>query len=171
MSNKPDIEARSTIVDGPREEADMPFEEKMTWVSLVVTVLVPVWYFITMAGRLGGTSAADIAWQKPMLIAFGVYIGLTIIGSIVVSVVTAVSAEVTGKGADHIDRKDERDKTISRRGDLIGYYVASAGMVGVLILTMLEADYFWIANALYLSFVVAMAVSSAVKLVAYHRGF
>jgi len=50
MSNKPDIEARSTIVDGPREEADMPFEEKMTWVSLVVTVLVPVWYFITMAG-------------------------------------------------------------------------------------------------------------------------
>ena len=75
------------------------------------------------------------------------------------------------KPEDEIDRKDERDKTISRRGDLIGYYVASAGMVGVLILTMLEADYFWIANALYLSFVVAMAVSSAVKLVAYHRGF
>ena len=49
--------------------------------------------------------------------------------------------------------------------------MASAGMVGVLILTMLETDYFWIAGALYLSFVVAMVVSSVVKLVAYHRGF
>ena len=28
MSNKPDIEARSEIVGGPREEADMTFEEK-----------------------------------------------------------------------------------------------------------------------------------------------
>ena len=75
------------------------------------------------------------------------------------------------RAADEIDRKDERDKTISRRGDLIGYYVASAGMVGVLALTMLQYEYFWIANALYLSFVVATLVSSVVKLVAYHRGF
>ncbi len=36
---------------------------------------------------------------------------------------------------------------------------------------MLEADYFWIANALYLSFVVAMVVSAVVKIVAYRRGF
>ena len=44
-------------------------------------------------------------------------------------------------------------------------------MVGVLALTMLQYEYFWIANALYLSFVVATLVSSVVKLVAYHRGF
>ena len=36
----------------------------------------------------------------------------------------------------------------------MGYYVASVGAVGVLVLAMLEVDYFWIANALYLSFVV-----------------
>ena len=53
----------------------------------------------------------------------------------------------------------------------MGYYVSSVGAVGVLVLTMLEADYFWIAGALYLSFVAAMIVGSIVKLVAYHRGF
>jgi hypothetical protein len=149
----------------------MPFEEKMTWVNLVITILVPVWYVVTMAGRLGDSSAADIAYQKPMLIAFGVYIGLSIIGAIAVSIVAAASAEIRGEGTDAIDRKDERDKDIGRRGDVIGFYVASAGAVGVLVLTMLEYEYFWIANALYLSFVVATLVSSVVKLAYYHRGY
>ena len=31
----------------------MPFEEKMTWVNLVVAVVVPVAYFAIMLGRLG----------------------------------------------------------------------------------------------------------------------
>ena len=150
----------------------MPFEEKVTWVNLVVTVVVPVAYFAIMLGRLGDVSAADISYQWPLLIAIGASVVLTIVGSIVAGIGTGISAELKGRrAADDIDRKDERDKTISRRGDLIGYYVASAGMVGVLALTMLEYEYFWIANTLYLSFVVATLVSSAVKLVAYHRGF
>ena len=132
----------------------MPFEEKI------------------MLGRLADSSAADIAYQRPLLIAIGASIVLTIVGSILTGIGTGISAELRGRSASgEIDRKDERDKTISRRGDLIGYYVASAGMVGVLALTMLQYEYFWIANALYLSFVVATLVSSVVKLVAYHRGF
>ena len=149
----------------------MPFEEKMTWVNLVVTILVPVWYVVTMAGRLGDSSAADIAYQKPMLIAFGVYIGLSIIGAIAVSIVAAASAEIRGERTDAIDRKDERDKDISRRGDVVGFYIVSAGAVGVMALTMLEYDYFWIANTLYLSFAVASVVAGIVKLRAYRRGF
>jgi hypothetical protein len=150
----------------------MPFEEKMTWVSLVVAIAVPVWYVATMIGRLQSTQAADIAFQRPLIIAIVASVVLTVIGAIVMSIGTSVTATIHGrKPEDEIDRKDERDKIISRHGDLVGYYVASAGMIGVLVLTMLEADYFWIAGALYLSFVVAMVVSSLVKLVAYHRGF
>ena len=150
----------------------MPFEEKITWVSAVVTVIVPVAYFLIVLGRLADSSAADIAYQRPLLIAIGASIVLTIVGSILTGIGTGISAELRGRSASgEIDRKDERGKTISRRGDLIGYYVASAGMVGVLALTMLQYEYFWIANALYLSFVVATLVSSVVKLVAYHRGF
>jgi hypothetical protein len=149
----------------------MPFEERVTWVNLVVTIVVPAWYFVTMAGRLQDTSAADIAYQKPMLIAFGITIGLTIIGTIAISIAAGISTELRGGDFKSIDRRDERDKSISRRGDVIGFYVASAGAVGVLVLTMLEYDYFWIASGLYLSFVVATLVSCVAKLVIYHRGF
>ena len=122
----------------------MPFEEKMTWVSGAVAVVVPLICSVIMIGRLQTTPA---------------------VGS-------SVSATLRGrKPEDEVDRKDERDKSIGRHGDLVGFYVSSAGMVGVLVLTMLEAEYFWIANALYLSFAVAMVVSSVVKLIAYHRGF
>jgi hypothetical protein len=150
----------------------MPFEEKMTWVNGVVTIIVPAVYFALMIGRLQSTPAADIAYQTPLIVAIVASVVLTIIGAIVVSIGASITATIQGREPeDEIDRKDERDKTISRHGDLVGFYVSSAGMVGVLVLTMLEADYFWIANTLYLSFVVAMVVSSVVKLVAYHRGF
>jgi NADH:ubiquinone oxidoreductase subunit 6 (subunit J) len=150
----------------------MPFEEKMTWVSLVVAVVVPVAYVVVMLGRLGDTSAAEVSYKWPLLIAIGASIVLSILGAIVAAIGTAISAEVRGKSvSDEIDRKDERDKQISRHGDLIGFYVSSAGMVGVLALTMLEYEYFWIASALYVSFAAGTLVGSVVKLVSYHRGF
>jgi len=150
----------------------MPFEEKMTWVSLVVAVVVPVAYVVVMLGRLGDASAADVSYKWPLLVAMGASVVLSILGAIVAAIGTAISAEVRGKSAsDEIDRKDERDKQISRHGDLVGYYVSSAGVVGVLALTMLEYEYFWIASALYLSFAVGTLVASVVKLVSYQRGF
>jgi NADH:ubiquinone oxidoreductase subunit 6 (subunit J) len=150
----------------------VPFEEKITWVNAVVAVIVPVVYFAIMMGRLGNESAADISYQWPLLIAIGASVILTIIGSILAGIGTGISAELRGRSAsDDIDRKDERDKQISRHGDLIGFYVSSVGMVGVLALTMLEYEYFWIASALYLSFVVGTLVGSVVKIASYHRGF
>jgi len=150
----------------------VPFEEKLSWVNAVVMVIVPVTYFVIMLGRLGDVSAADISYQWPLLIAIGVSIVLTIIGSILAGIGTGISAELRGRSAsDEIDRKDERDKQISRHGDLIGFSVSSFGMVGVLALTMLEYEYFWIASALYLSFVVGTLVASVVKIASYHRGF
>jgi hypothetical protein len=148
----------------------MPFEEKMTWVNAVV--VVPIAYFAVVLGRLGDRPASEIAYQWPLLIAIGASVVLTIVGSIVAGIGTGISAELHGRSAsDDIDRKDERDVRISRHGDLIGFYVSSVGMVGVLALTMLEYEYFWIANALYLSFAAGTLVASAVKIASYHRGF
>jgi hypothetical protein len=161
MSKIPDI-----------KEADMPFEEKVTWVGAVVSVVVPAVYFAIVLGQLGQASASEIAYQRPMLIAIGVSIVATIVGAIAMGIGSGIAAEITepGSGAD-IGRKDERDVTIGRRGELVGYYVSSVGVVGAMVLTMLEYEHFWIANALYLSFVVAALVSATVKLVAYRRGF
>ncbi len=149
----------------------MPFEEKVTWVGLVVAVVVPMAYFAIMLGRLGDVSAADISYQWPLLIAIGVSIALTIVGSIMAGIGSGISAELHGRSASGDLGTDERDKQISRHGDRIGFSVSSVGMVGVLALTMLEYEYFWIASALYLSFVVGTLVSSVVKIVAYRRGF
>jgi hypothetical protein len=149
----------------------VPFEEKVTWVSLVVMAVVPVVYFATVLGRLGDTSAADISYQRPLLVAIGASVVLTIIGSILAGIGSGISAELHGRSASGDFSSDERDKQIGRHGDLIGFSVSSVGMVGVLALTMLEYEYFWIASALYLSFVVGTLVASAVKIASYHRGF
>ena len=150
----------------------MPFEEKTTWVSVVVGFLVPLAYFAVVLPQLSDTPASEIAYQRPLVIAVIASIVLTILGSIAMAIATAIGVEITGSGSvDDIDRTDERDVQIRRRGDVAGFYVASAGMVGALILTMLEYDYFWIANTLYLAFALAGLVAGIVKLRAYRRGF
>ncbi|MCU0302303.1 MAG: hypothetical protein MUF35_12020 [Candidatus Nanopelagicales bacterium] len=150
----------------------MPFEEKTTWVSVVVGFLVALAYFVVVLPQLGDTPAADIAYQRPLVLAVIASILLTIVGTIAMAIASAVGAEIREPGsADRIDRTDERDTLISRRGDVVGYYVASVGAVAALIITMLEVDYFWIANTLYLSFAVASLVGGVVKLRAYRRGF
>ena len=150
----------------------MPFEEKFTWVSTVVSTGVAAVYFAIVLGQARTVPVAEIAYQRPLLIAIGSLIALTILGAIVVAIGTAVSAKIKGRGSvDDVNRKDERDADINRRGELIGYYVSSGGALGVLALAMLRCDPFWIANALYLSFVVGALVASVAKLVAYRRGF
>ncbi len=150
----------------------MPFEEKFTWVSAVVSTGVAAVYFAIVLGQVRTVPVAEIAYQRPLLVAIGALIVLTIVGAIVTAIGTAVFAKITGSGSvDDIGRNDERDADISRRGELIGYYVSSAGALGVLALAMLRYDPFWIANALYLSFVAGALVSSVAKLVAYRRGF
>lgn len=150
----------------------MPFEEKVTWVSMLVTVLVGAVYFSVVGRQLGSGPVSGIAYQSSMLIAVGATIAMTIIGTIVMSIGTAVSAEIIGNGSvKDIDRKDERDVDIGRRGELVGYYVSSVGALGALVLAMLRYDQFWIANALYLSFVIASVISSSAKIVLYRRGY
>ena len=150
----------------------MSFEEKVTWVSAVVFAIVPVVYGVDVLGPLGQMPASEFAYQRPMLIAIGVSVLLTILGSIATGIGSSITAEIREPGSSaEIGRSDERDATINQRGEIVGYYVSSVGVVGAMALTMLEYEYFWIANALYLSFVIASLVSSSVKLVAYRRGF
>lgn len=150
----------------------MSFEEKMAWVAATVTTLVSAVYFAVVLGRLGDVPASEIHYQPMLIIAIVASVIMMVIGAIIMAIGTAISAEITGEGSvKDIDRKDERDVVIGRRGDIVGYYVSSVGVVVVLGLTMLEYDYFWIANALYLSFAIASVVSSAVKIAAYRRGF
>jgi len=149
----------------------MTFREKMAWVSALVSVVVGAVYFSVVAGRSDGGPVSEIAYQWPMIIA----VIATIVRSILVhryGHATAIRVEITGEGSTKdIDREDERDVGIDRRGELIGYYVSSVGVLAALVLAMLRQDQFWIANALYLFLLIGSVVSAAAKIVLYRRGF
>ncbi len=139
----------------------MTSEEKRAWIYAVIAAVVPVVYFASVLGQLGDTDAADIAYVRPLLTAIIGAIILNIVGNIVLAILSPKDA----------DRTDERDRQINRFGEYIGYYVVSVVAVISMGLAMLEADYFWIANSLYLAFTLAALVSSVVKIVSYRRSF
>jgi hypothetical protein len=150
----------------------MTFKEKMAWINALVTFVVAVVYFTVVGRRLDGTAASDVAYQWPLIIAIIVSVASTIVGTILISIGTAIKAEVTGEGSvKDIDRSDERDTGIDRRGELVGYYVSSAGVLLALVLAMLRQDQFWIANGLYLFMLIGSIASSVAKIVLYRRGF
>jgi len=66
---------------------------------------------------------------------------------------------------------DERDRQIEVFGERVGQAFVVIGALGALVLTMLEADHFWIANALYLGFVLSAVLSSLARIGAYREGF
>ena len=139
----------------------MSFEEKSTWIYLVVVLVVPGIYFANILGEVRDTPVTEIAYVRPMITA----IVIAILASIVAHIMVAVASP---KDAD---KRDERDKNINRRGEYVGGIVLAVGVVGVLGLTMAEFDHFWIANALYAAFILQGLTSTKVKIVAYRRGF
>ncbi|MEV4580478.1 hypothetical protein AB0K16_45355 [Nonomuraea jabiensis] len=139
----------------------MSSEEKRSWIYVVVAVGVSAVYFVTVLSKVPGADVARIAYVRPMLTAIGAGIGLGIVASIAASIASPKEA----------GRTDERDRQIHRLGEYVGFYVMSIASIVPLALAMAEVAHFWIANALYLAFVLATLTSSIVKIVLYRRGF
>ena len=137
----------------------MTFEEKGTWIQAVMVVAVAVVYAVVVIGEAQDTPVSEIAYQAVMLWCFGISVVLSIVASI-----------VAGIASPDQDKSDLRDKEIHRKGEYFGQHLLAIGAVVALGLTMWEADYFWIANALFVGFVLSGVTSSAVKIVAYRRG-
>ncbi|WP_433203670.1 hypothetical protein ACQP00_34555 [Dactylosporangium sp. CS-047395] len=138
----------------------MSFQEKRAWIYAAVAVVVPLAYAVTLLARAPRTGLAAGGYVVPLLIAVGA------------SIVLNVTAETVAAGLAPREARtrDERDRAIGRRGEHAAFYVMSIAALVPLVLAMREAPYFWIANALYLSFALAAVVSSVVKIVAYRRG-
>ncbi|WP_033344641.1 hypothetical protein [Catenuloplanes japonicus] len=140
----------------------MSSEEKRTWISALVGVVVPIIYLaFVMSRAASGAEVATIAYAWPMLIS----IGAGVVAGIVLAIVTAA---VLPKEPDRVD---ERDREINRRGEFAGFYVMSIAAIVPLVMAMARVEQFWIAHALYLAFVLAALASSVVKIVAYRRGW
>ncbi len=139
----------------------MSFEEKSTWIYAVATVIVPGVYFATIFGQVQSIAVSEIAYQEAMLRTAGIAIALLI----VVHIAIAIAAP------NEADKSDQRDKEINRYGEYVGSFVLYGGGLVALGLALAEFEYFWIANAIFSTFVLAGLTTTAVKIVAYRRGF
>jgi MFS family permease len=136
----------------------MSFEEKNTWAFGVIAIAGYVAYLVLVLSQ-ASTPLSDSAYIVPMLSTIGAGIAAGILAGILLAMFSSR------------EHKDERDRQIYRRGEYAGHAVVLAGAIGALLLALIEADHFWIANTVYLAFVLAAVLSSIVKIVAYRRGF
>jgi hypothetical protein len=143
----------------------MTLTEGSRWAFLVLVVVTSVVYGLTVLPQLATHEAADIGWQIPMLWA----IGITMVGTIVLSIVIAIGATIVTRREP--ENADVRDKQIERHGDRIAQSITAFGSVIVLVLAMLELDVFWIGNAVYLVGAVGAVVGAIASIRAYHGVF
>lgn len=136
-------------------------EEKNTWVFLALAVVLPVIYGLNVLPELGSTPVAEIDYAGRLLTAIGAAIVIAIVANIVLSIFSGLKHQAL----------DERDKSIAARSDLVGYWILSAGIIGVLFLVFARVDQFWIGNGIYAAFIISAVASTVIKLVAYRRGF
>jgi hypothetical protein len=144
-------------LDDNEARPPMAYGERHAWGYLTTAIAVPIVYAAITFGRLGSTPADQIDFQVPLL--------LTVAASILLNVFLA-PAPRRGR-----DRRDERDTAIGRRATTAAYRTLIAGALAALALAMLEAAPFWIANTLYLAFVLSAVAESIAKIVGYRRGW
>ena len=138
----------------------MSYEEKGSWVYLVVVTGTCAAYVAMVLSRADGGPLTDVAYRSPMLWSMGVAMVLAIIVRILVEMVRPSETY----------RKDVRDRDIGRFGEYVAGSVLAIGMLVPFVLTLTAADHFWIANAMYAAFALASLVGAATRGVAYRRG-
>ena len=139
----------------------MSYEEKRAWIMAVVSIAAYAVYVAIIVQRADGIELAEVSYVATLLWS----VGASIVVTIVLNIAVAIAAPKGG------DRKDQRDREIGRFGDYIGQSFLVLGAVAALLMSMAEWRYFWIANVIYLAFVLSSLLGSLAKIVAYRRGF
>jgi hypothetical protein len=138
----------------------MSYEEKGVWAYLISSAGAYAVYVAIVLGRGAHTPLAQVPYVSALLWASG--------ASIVLSTVVRVALE-TARPSDS-RKRDVRDREISRFGEHASRWFVIGGAAAALLMAMARWEYFWIANVIYLGFVLWAVAGSLVKLVAYRRG-
>ena len=137
----------------------MSFEEKNTWVFGFIAITGYSVYLVLLFSGLGDRPLAEADYVWPMV---GSILG-AIVAGILLGIILGIASGSGGKS-------DQRDKQIGRFGEQVGNSFVVIGGIGALILCFISAPHFWIANLLYLCFVLSGILSTIAKLFAYRRG-
>lgn len=138
----------------------MASEEKRAWIMVVVTVAAYLTYLFVILRRAAGAPLPSVPYAATLLWTIGGAITASIALHIAVSLLSPQDA----------NKKDARDREIGQFGEYIGQSFLVIGGVAALAMAMAKVDHFWIANAVYLAFVLSSLLGSSAKLVAYRRG-
>lgn len=139
----------------------MAYAEKKAWIMLVVSAVTYATYAVIIVGRAGGAPLA----QTPYAAALAGTVGASIVVTIVLNIAVGIG---TPKGEQ---KPDQRDREIHRTSEYVGQSFVVIGAVSALLLALWEAPYFWIANVVYLCFLLSALLSSIAKIIGYRKGF
>ena len=139
----------------------MTHQEKRAWIMLVVSTVAYAVYAAVILGRAGGHPLPRVPYSATLLWTVGAAIGA--------SVVAETGIGVVNRGASRL--KDVRDRQIGALGDSVGSSFVMIGAVAAMLMAMAGWDRFWIANVVYLCFVLSAILGSVTKVIAYRKPF
>ena len=142
----------------------MGYGERNSWAALGASAIGVIVYLALIVPQLQSTEAAEIVWFWPML--------WTIMGAIALSIIASIIWGIVA-GARHPEDaavEDVRDKDIARLGSRVGQAFLVIAMLGALILAAVRADWFWIANTLYLGFALSAITDGTTRIIVYRTG-
>ncbi|NUW41781.1 hypothetical protein [Nonomuraea rhodomycinica] len=137
----------------------MTHEEKRAWIRLVVSVVAYGAYAVIVAGRAGGRPLAETPYEAALLWSVG--------GAVAASILAEVVMAAANPGASRV--RDVRDREIARFGDHVGQAFVVIGAVAAMLMAMAGWERFWIANAVYLCFVLSAVLGGVARIVVYRR--
>ena len=142
----------------------MVYEERNTWVGLIVSVIAMAVYVIIVLQQAGGGPLTDVVWWPIML--------WTIVGSILASIVISILWGILAgmRDPDGVGKSDMRDRDIARMGSRVGQAFMVIAGLGVIVLCAFEADWFWIANTMFFGFFLTAFLGGIASVIAYRRG-
>ncbi|PZG16051.1 hypothetical protein C1I95_18415 [Micromonospora craterilacus] len=138
----------------------MTHEEKRAWIMLVVSVIAYAVYVVVVLGRVDGGPLTAVPYAGALLWTVG--------GAIAANIVAEIGIGVVNPRASRV--KDVRDREIGRLGDHVGQAFVVIGAVSAMLMALAEWEWFWIANGVYLCFVLSAVVGSLAKVIVYRRG-
>jgi hypothetical protein len=153
----------------------MTLEEKRAWIRMIVSVAAYAVYATIILNRADGRPLADVPYAATMLWTIGIAIAASIAFEIFMAIAGEVVASVKKEMGFDDDRRgrqtiDERDRQIGRFGEYVGQSFVVVGATSAMLMAMAHWQWFWIANVIYLCFLLSSVLGSITKIVLYRRG-
>jgi hypothetical protein len=141
----------------------MGYGERNSWAALAVSILSIAVYATIILSQLSARPAGEIDWFWPML--------WTIVGGIVgTTVVSILLGMASGRHPGDRPVEDVRDRDIAKIGSRVGQAFLVIGLLAGIGLSALEADWFFIAQALYAGAALSAILDTITRVVLYRVG-